>query len=395
MAAIYLQKPDELHIYHNRVPKADGREPRLIGAHILTALFLLRAGLTGAALLPVLFSDMYRAMLWQLISEAPGLYLSDILFLVLIGLYPFTQYQKLVFSAKTREVYSSFLFFRRRVAKFSELGDIKVSDQEMLGITSHMYVITWRSDKLRKPLRISPKVKKFERLARYYHTVAPLLAEMLHTAALPDATPAAATKAPRADAPDAVVVEEIEVPVTEAANLLAGPAASAPAVRRSADDAGGDGKTFRWFTLKNGLYRNRMTFFQMCAVLLAFAPMVFALFFALNVDFPPPLRVGGGVGLLIFAFLFSRESLWIALDPDGRAVVVGDRFGFRKTRHPLSDMKKVTLKHIGPCKALCIVLKGRKVDPTIMETMSMAKVGEAMDEFADIMGLDADTILRV
>lgn len=393
MAAIFKRKPGELHIYLNRVPKADGREPWLVGPILVFLLFLFRAAVLLALFAPTLFSEEYKAMFWSVVADNPFAFLADIAFVIFLGAAPCMQFRKLVFSAATGEVYDSLLFFRRRVAGLAELGEVELSSQEFAGFTFHAYVVTWRDDKLRKPIRVSPKARRLNRLARYYHTVAPLLAEMLRRPA----------DAAERDGLDAVEVEEFEIPVEEARHILGAPPAPDPAETPSPTPppasaaAPGTERTYRRFRFMrgNGLYRSRMTLLQLSGVCLAVGVMIVLLTGMATLGDSPHLRAALVAYFLAVAYLIGRESLWIGLDPDGRAITVYDCLGLRKKRYPLADMVKVTLKHYGPYKALAVVLKGRKVDPGIVETLSMAKVREAVEEFSDILGLDPDTVLRV
>lgn len=428
MAAIYKykQKRDELHIYHNRIPKKDGREPWLFWSPVAAVfLFFRAAGLVLAGVTAYLFDEV-RAELMADLPKTALLFAVDIVISVALAAYLYGQLRKIVFSARKGEVYDAFLFFRRRKARFSDLGALKISDQETKAVVHYAYVATWRDDELREPLRLSPKVESFDRLARYYHTIVPMLAEMLELPA-PEAPDAAGVRTPSGDADegtawndeeaaeDLVLVEEVEVPLAEAERLLA----------RAGDEASGsdwmplgDGETGHdeppapddpeereedeaplprpeWFVLRDGVYRTPPNPARAASTLLSLALLaLYAVCAHLFLDWFPA-RIAAGI-FLFFSLMFAAfKSRVVSVDPADGEIVVRTFFGLLKRSVFADDLAKLTVKHRWPAKTLCLVVKGRQVDPSLVSTTSRKTLKLAMDEFAAILGMDSRKLLDV
>lgn len=378
MAAIFKRYPEELHVYYNRTPKKDGREPWLVWPMIAGLLFLFRFGtlllVLGAALYLEGMADLLKAEF----ASSPGQHIFDLVVTYLLGAYTFGQFAKLVFSARTGTVYWSFLFFRRRVAAFADIADISVRERNLLLFNVHSYVMTRRSSLLDKPIRISPECKDFNRLARYYHEIVPALRIML---ALPEAGMAAA----RADDVEEVEVTEIRAGSGDAAPQYAG-LAPAPAVNGE----------FKYFTGENGVFRTRTSNGGWLLVLGAlFFLLVLAVSVAMAILEYPLIGLAGAIPSVAFLWLMCIETYYITLDGPGRRITLHTHFGLVRHDFSLDQLQKIRYVRAGPLKTLDLALAGRKTDPTLFATLRQGKIEGMLAEFGGIMGIDPKRWLNV
>ena len=218
MAAIYSVKDDELHIWHNRMPKKDGSEPRLWILLILVPWVLIRIGGMALMLAAMYFVDGMGELMARQSGGLSFLLAYDVFFTVFLVALICSQFTKIVFSPAEKEVYWKFLFFRRRLARFDEIAEVKAGSKKIFWFTRNSFSATRRKSKGKKPIRISPTAGKTQRLSMYYHYVAPIANDMLQRSRRP------AKGAEDADATP-VYGEEVEIPVEEAERYLRGGAA--------------------------------------------------------------------------------------------------------------------------------------------------------------------------
>ena len=228
MAAIYSVKDDELHIWHNRMPKKDGSEPRLLILLILVPWVLIRIGGMALTLAAMLFVDGMGELMIQQNRGLPFLLVYDVFFTVFLVALICSQYTQIVFSPAKKEVYWKFLFFRRHMARFDEITEVKAESRKTFGFTRNSFSAVRRKGKSKgkgkKPIRISPTAGKTQRLSMYYHYVAPIANDMLQRSRRPGKSAEGADATP-------VYGEAVEIPVAEAEQYLRGGTASQRAGR--------------------------------------------------------------------------------------------------------------------------------------------------------------------
>lgn len=377
MAAIFKRYPDELHIYHNRMPKKDGRNPWLLWPMFAGILFAFRFGILMAALGAALFLDGAADILKAEIAREPGQHLFDLALTCILGAFVCGQFTKLVFSAKTGTVYWSFLFFRRRLAAFADIADITVRDRNLILINLHSYVMIRRSGMLDRPIPISPVCKNFNRLARYYHEIVPALRTML---ALPEAGMAAS----RTGAVEEVEVMEISVHSGDAPSVSAGMAPT-PATDRD----------FKYFIGQDGKYRSRTSnggWLLIPTALFFLVWLAVAVVLSIHVH---PLFLALAIPSAALLWLSTSDTYYITLDGPGRLITLHTHFGLKQSVFSLDQLQKIRFVRAGPLKALDLALAGRKNDPTLFTGLRQEKIEAALGEFGDIMGIDAKRWLNV
>lgn len=432
MAAIYKKKRDEIRIYPNRVPKKDGRNPILgwmIGASILFAIRTLAMCLVVLELIFAL--PQRRDQMISTFIEQPFVLLLDIFVIIFLGSYIFKQFTYVAFSRKKRLVYSGFLFFRRKIASFDELGEVIETQQEIMTKERTFFAVLWRGDKFKKPLRISPRVRNVSQLSRYYHEISPLVGEMLGTEVkhaigdvfdderavndIRERGPAEEPirgEEPEPDDAEAVSVETVEVPDEDAQYYLSSgegrnDRAEAPApaprsghIRKEKEgDSGGNTtravkgkrrgkKKYSYFIEKKpGIYEPKVKWIAVVAFLLLLGFLVGLWAFVVRYSW-----VSTAIFVVVFLFQLRtliRSPFKTILDSRKQIITLGTAFGFVKTELPLSRLTKIYPKSLSGVKQVCLSFKDQPVDPVLLETFSEKDIEPCIVEFGEIMDFDA------
>lgn len=374
-----------------------------------------------------LFVDETRDQLFTILMANLTEVGIDLLFLLFLGHYIGKQFSKRIFSPEKQQIYSGFLFFRKKLADFADIDQIELSRQEIIGKMRCSYVATWLDDKVKAPIRLSPKTKSLNQLSRYYHTVAPLLQSML-----PPRQERIARKSQEQEAEeiedvteeidiDEVGVETVEIPIDEADGYLATHSESAPlahsAARASAatqrytsarrthsganrerpaagtrpkknrKDTRSKGKPI--FRHKDGIYTHSQALTAILSILALIGVMGGAIWF-----FPiRPIWISYGIQLGVFAWGLKnmwRENIRLSIDPENRTIEFTSGFGLVKNTYDFDSLTKFTIKRQLGIRVLCMVLEDYPVDPTIVNALSDAPIRNALHEVCSIMGLDPD-----
>ncbi len=377
MAAIYkVKKSGEVHIYRNRVPRKDGGEPVLGWTIVAALLFCVRCIPFLILLLMALLFDGGAAGVANLVRENLLAVFIDVWMLVWFGWYVVSRFQKIIFSPKTKEVYSGFLFFRRKIAKFSDLAAIELSEQEMLAKPRYSFVAPWKKDRVKAPLRLSPQVKTTRQLSRYYHAVVPHLNSILGIE--PE------------EAVEEIGVEEVEVPVEEATRIME---RSSTRTRRRKRPKG---KSV--FAHSKGVYLINHMWLMLLAVFGGGALFfgIGHLFATVYPDNPWWLSYGiEGACYLYYMRHMSYESVRVSFDTRNRMVECVTGFGLMKQAYSFDMVRRFTIKRKSGIGALCMVIEGQTVDPTIVNSLtnSTEKLRRALEEVCEIVDMDPEMML--
>lgn len=390
MAAIYTVKNGELHIYYNRVPKKDGREPLLIWP----VLFFVMVGLTFLAVLLVFLIASLAAgpeKLRAFLAQDDNIHRSLPIWFICNAVFLYTfcqQFFRIVFSPTRREVYWKFLFLRRRLASFDEIGAINEMSMKILFLEHFHFAAAWADNRKKPPIRLSPRVRQRSRLARYFHTVVPHARYLLGHAAFAT-QPANAPGA--ADEAEAVAVETVELSYDEASRALfttpeAEPEHDAEAKRFRDPDLT---REYTWFRQGKWGYRSRRPFSGWIVLILFFGFIGGLAYLAICLgDGHLPWRVVCGAIALFFLFMFLTNATEIGIDPERRVLTFFDYFGLKKREHPVTDLRRIVVKRKGILKALLVGLEGEKKVVGLFESTRLGETEEALEEFGALAGVD-------
>lgn len=368
MALLFEILPGEVHTYPNRVPAHNGGEPLLGWAWAVYFLavvsfavvcFLVKHDLVADNLLKFLFElSLLGGMGWYLVHT---------------GI-------RTVFSAKKKQAWSQFLFFKWNVVPFRAIADIKLRDQERGGKT-YYDLVALRRNPYQAPLRISAGCLETAQLGLIQHYAIPVLEEMF----------------PREEETVDVDVEELEVPVERAGELLAAGPAAAPGA--NADEQARKARENRrrklkFFKEKDGIYRISLwgaylKYFAIGALALA-ASILLAVAQPQGAGFHIPFAIGGGLIALLVVTAFSRVTTGVSVEPANRLFIFKNMLSSAKDTASYNSLIAFNIKdsHLGD-RRLCMVLDGVMADPTLCISRSPDTIRDVHTEICAILDIDA------
>ena len=367
MLDLYREYPGEMHLYVRRRPRRDGQPP-LTSLLIAAALFIP---------MPLFLMTVYGGLIPARAHSsywAGGICLSIFCIIYIAG-----QFEKLVFSVKTGRVYRCLGFFRLRIARFEDLGELRMQIQEIEGRVLGHYVAVWRDQPLRCPLALTMRCTS-RQSKHYRHTIVPHLRELVFPKHAADVSAAEA---------QAVAVEEFEVTGASSVSCRAG----LKMVRKSF-------KRHLWTWLVVGLLWRIGAF-----VFLAMADIS-------HRTVPVDNYVSGaimagvlfariGVYILIILstvrfvrYLFSLNQL-LVVDAENRTIRGENLLGTNPVFHSFDSMIEFTVKYVGRRRLVCMVMDQRVVDLLAGIAWSEKGARDILTELCEMMGLDINEWLDV
>lgn len=356
MPRLYSYDADEIRIFYNRNPKKDGGPPGLFGS-VASALLLF---LLAVLLMCIVFTLLLRG---GDDLDLAGLALWLFAVILINGSLYLLPLRNLVVSNRTRSVYRG-LFLRKSVGGFDEFSHVQL---EGLG-GAVWFSLIWK-DKFRKPLRLSPMVKEEQRLAMYYHEIVPMVTECM---GLPPFG-----EEPAGEPVTDVVVNAVEMPV---------PARAGP----------DDRNEYRYFVYdkKTGTYTGKMTVAELLAMVIFLMVLAVSGWAAFHF-FDWVVQLCWGVVVAAVLGAMAKESINFRLDSRESAVISYTHFGIKRKRLPLRDLERVAYNKVFCFHLAQLFFKGDKKRAVgVVERTSMREFREALDEFSQIMGIDAEALMR-
>lgn len=381
MARLYKERKGVLHIYCNRMPRPDGGNPLLGWAWCM--------GLVGA--------------LWALGVAVSFLWGERSTAVLVVGLIAIAgalpavlqPFQRVVFSAKKREAHYAIFFYKWGKIPFGNIAEITLSDQEMQGKTRYIYFAQLR-DEFSAPLRLSPRAKSMRQLSRYYYEIIPALAEMLAPYLAKDEEGSEVETLE-------VAVESVEIPNEKVEAALAdsatfsrneeqdAPAAAENVAENDVENKGETAPSAPIFKREGNVYSRSLWRHNLTT--LGIVAAIEAVITGLLIYFLPSPGVTVYVGIAVAiplhtAYQISRENMDFVINMNHQAIRFRSLFGLKKHEYGFGKMGKFAMKSVTGQHALCLELKGHKVDPTVIVSTSPKKIKEAYLEVCRIMEID-------
>lgn len=375
MLDLYTESYAQIRIYHHRLPNADGGNPNAnklgVAYGSLAVLFLASLNLLDFG-----FDDPLVWYKWTLF----GLLAAG------IGGWIVTQYFQLVFCGRTRRLYVSYLLFTRTLARFDDLGEIRIRLGESGGALKGFYVALWRGNPLKRPLVLSPGGKTVNQLSHYRHNIIPKVKTMIWGDLGEDAPTEVAT--------DTVSINTAARPDPDQAAL------NATRKKNAKQSSPAPGKAYKasfwldvWLEFPAGL-----------AVIAAVAAL-----FTLAERHQAAMtnRVQDAIFLLVFLFVLkyagyvlclmaaarlfgrvARRNVTILVDPVKRQIRFRTMFGLREHINTFDSLIELTIKYRWGRETLCVVLEGQYADPAVHIGFFPASTRRHIDLLCGTMGID-------
>lgn len=377
MLELFTEKSRQIRVYHLRRPRADGEPPssdRLVLAFAVLIVDLL------------LIHAAFVLDRWEPGESRLTFACRAATFLAIAGYFGYwtaSQYFQLVFCGRTRSVYKSYILFQRRLARFEDLGDIRLRLEESGGVLNGFYVGVWRGAPYRKPLVLSPRGRSVNQLSHYRHSIIPKVRIMIWGEDPEEALADAATQA-----------------VSNAAGSVPDQAGAAVRMVKKRQKKGGADfaapkpyRSSRWLDVwlewplgvavlvlaavvvtegGSGLREfNRLWPSNLAILVLRLAVY--------------PLGCWAAWRLLLGA---ARRNVTFEIDPAARLFRFRTLFGLENHTYTFNSLIEITVKYHHGRQSLCLVLEGQRTDPVVHIANNRAATRDAVNQICEAMGLE-------
>lgn len=340
MAKLYSVRPNVIRVYHCRAPSPDRRAAAL---GVCLTLALVASTAFGIFLMVLVrLSPFYRDF-FDRHGYDPDFFGIPLLITPLIMFVFNLNRTYLEFREEEGAVIHRGLFTRSRVARFSELGDIRLETLRLdNGGVMFQYLVFWKNELLQNPIPLSPPVDSAHRLETHGEEIVPLLRQMLESAAVPAGT---------------------EEPATHPVRPAAKP-----------------------FFIHRGAVHSHTYMFEPLLWLCLAAGMAAWAYFC---DYWIVYRAILIVLSLAFCVAIYFEHTALHIDTDRRIIVERTCLGLRQREYPLSKFGTFVFMHMPPLiEVVFHSLNDAGLKITIGTFVSFETAKEALQESASIVGID-------
>lgn len=375
MLDLYEETFTQIRVYYRRQPKADGGNPNANKLGIAAGILIL-LGMAATNLLDFSFRDSGVYYKWA----ALGLIAGYLIYWIA------TQFFQLIFCSRTRSLYVSYIFFKRRLARFDDIGEIRIRLMESGGILYGFYVALWRGDPLRKPLNLSPKGKTQSQIAHYRHSIMPKVRLMIW-GDLGENVPTEVTTSTVSTQPGGVPGDTEPMAGLRKKEL---PAKPPPLPKKGYD---------KIFCLD--------VFLELLAGLAIIAAVAIIFAYAGIPQREMQGRVHDAI-LMLFLFLVlkfaaygacivaawrlikrvARRNIDIRIDPVSKQIYFRNIFGLQKNTFTFESVIELTIKYRRGRQYLCLVLENQYADPVVYIGCATASTRQQINKVCELMDLD-------
>ena len=340
MARLYSVRPNGIRVYHCRAPSPDRRAAAL--GFCLTLVLAASAAFGIFLIVLVRLSPFYRDF-FDRHGYDPEFFGVPLLITPLIMFVFNLNRTYLEFREEEEAVIHKGLFTRTRIARFSELGDIRLETLRLdNGGVMFQYLVFWKDELLKNPIPLSPPVDSAYRLETHGEEIVPLLRQMLERSTLSAGT---------------------EEPAVHRARIVIKP----------------------FFTRQGAVHGRAFLFEPMLWLCLAAGMAAWAYF----CDYWIVYRTILIVLSLAFCVAIFFEHTALYIDTDKRIIVEHTCLGLRKREYPLSAFGRFMVMHMPPLVEVVFrSLNDAGPKVTIGTFVSFETAKEALQESASIVGID-------